>query len=429
MRRGSWPALVRGSAGVLGIALMGAISGAAASPGDDHGAALAALADVNAAIATVVAAEDSSSTDPATYHVADQRAINALVGVKGQEYDPKAGAPHDAAGALGRIDALLDRSDTPRWADALHSAEANIRAAVARLDDARRADELMDHQIAVSAALENLLVAQGNAAETGAFGGLLGALSTTALGLPRGAQHVDACAQPTAAPSYGIHDGYLAYVALPGTPGTHALPAPFSASGVTVQGTILVFHTAVAPLVAKLCAQTGSAIQSPAAPIRQAAMPAQTAKSPATPAASPNTPPAPASAPPASRPALYTMAQARAGKEVYVVQCASCHGANLQGVAAPGVAGQEFLKTAQSNGWTLGIIRSLVFNLMPFNNPSSLTPSQYAEVTAYLLASNCFPAGKTPFPQDDQASFASIQLAPLSQKRPGENAEGVCPVQ
>ncbi len=106
----------------------------------------------------------------------------------------------------------------------------------------------------------------------------------------------------------------------------------------------------------------------------------------------------------------------------------SCHGSNLQGTAAPSVAGRDFLGTAQHNGWTLAVIRYLVVHMMPMNSPASLAPAQYADVLAFLLAANCYPAGATAFPTGDDPRFAAIKLAPPPGKLPGQNDKGVCAV-
>jgi hypothetical protein len=66
--------------------------------------------------------------------------------------------------------------------------------------------------------------------------------------------------------------------------------------------------------------------------------------------------------------------------------------------------------------------------MMPLNAGGSLQPKQYADVMAFLLASNCYPAGSTPFPEDDQPGFADIQLEPTPGTHPGQNELGVCPV-
>ncbi len=409
----------------------------AARPGpvpaaDAHQAALAALADLQAAIGVIVTAEDSYSTDPGFYRAAAQRAIEALAGTED-------GAP----GGVRRIEELLATSTSQPWVAPLRSAEVNMSAAVGRLQSAKSARELSEFQIEASQALIGLEVAKGRPSELGVFGGLEGALATTTLGVPADARQVDGCAAPLEAPAWGTRDGYLAFVALPAGSGVAELPQHMAGTDVSVRNGIILMHTQAASAVAKLCgaaqtvAEAGTGAASPAgasatpdaAPMAGSS-PHQAPPSPAPSSAAASS--APTAAPSASaegpRPALYTEAQAQAGKQVYEKFCVACHGANLHGTAAPSVAGTDFLTTAKNNEWTLEVIRYLVFTMMPLNAGGQLTPEQYASVMAFLLASNCFPAGSTPFPQTDEPSFANVQLAPSSEHHPGENALGVCPV-
>ncbi len=408
--RFSAPVRIVGPAAFLFAALVWRPVPSRAAQADDHQAAMAALNDLRAAINELVQTEASFSTNRNDYHRASQRAINVLEGASGTDYVAPAGNPGDAQGSIGHIDHLLDRKETPVWAAPLRGAEATMRAAVAQLRDGVRAHELMDWQYANSRALVYLQVAEGRSSETGVLGGLQGALATTVLGVPGAARQVDACAPPPTTAAYGLHDGYIAWITLPNRPGNYRFEETPGASDLSVQNDSVVLHTAAAPLVAQQCRQASAA---PGQSVQQ-------------PAASPAAQHAEGSG---GLPTLYTKAQAEAGAQVFANKCVSCHGSTLQGVAAPSVAGTDFLKTSQQNGWTLEVIRYLVFRLMPLNASGSLSPTQYADVIAFLLASNCYPAGSTPFPTQDQPSFASIKLGPVPGHPADQNKLGVCSVQ
>lgn len=372
---------------------------------DDHQQAVAALRDIEAAITELVKADASYAAGPQLYHRAAQRTINALAGTSGDGYRADAGSPGDPSGALGHIDALLDRSATPVWAAPLHSAEANVRAAITYLSDARRAHGFMKYAAAASRALTYLEVARGRPTETGVFGGLEGALANTVLGVPAGARQEDACRPPSAAPAYGVHGGYVAWVTVPASGHSQTLAEDPGATSLSLRDGMIVLQTVAARIVATDCSKDTAAGSRPAAP----ALPVTRVSLPAP-------------------PALYTKAQAEQGKLIFATKCVACHGTDLQGTAGPSVAGNDFLNTAQHNGWTLSIIRYIVFELMPRNSPASLSPKDDASVMAYLLASDCYPAGSTPFPASDQPAFAKIKLGPVPGKHAGVNAKGVCPV-
>lgn len=458
------------------MVLSGAVPAAFAAPLDDHQQALAALADVKAAINELVQVDASFSTDRNEYHRASQRAINLLAGEHGDGYVAGQDLPKPGTGAIGHIDSLLDRTASPVWVGPLHGSEANLLAAVSYLRDSLTARELMDYQLATSRAIAYLEVARGRPTETGVLGGLEGALANTLLGVPQGVTQVDGCGMPSSAPEYGTHGGYLAWVAVPGVDGSHVLPEAPGGTEVVVGSGVIVLRTAAASLVDAACnrhaesatppadgttaaprevasaapggdaaaaaptggAGTGITAQSPAAASAGAvaSVPAGSAESgtgsSAAAGGSGSSGPSAAGAPaatPASDgpvPALYTKAQAKVGARLFATTCAKCHGGNLQGSAAPSVAGDDFLRTAKRNGWTLAVIRYLVVNNMPMNSPSSLTPTQYASLLAFLLASNCYPAGDTPFPVTAEPAFAALKLGPVPGAHPGRNSKGVC---
>lgn len=96
-----------------------------------------------------------------------------------------------------------------------------------------------------------------------------------------------------------------------------------------------------------------------------------------------------------AKPALYTGDQATAGAAVYSQACAACHGAQLEGVAAPALKGANFGEMATAQGLTADALLDVIANTMPQSDPGSLKPDEYAAVTAYILQQNGYPAGST----------------------------------
>ena len=96
-----------------------------------------------------------------------------------------------------------------------------------------------------------------------------------------------------------------------------------------------------------------------------------------------------------AKPALYTADQATAGAAVYSQACAACHGAQLEGVAAPALKGSVFGEMATAQGLTADTLLDVIVNTMPQSDPGSLKPDDYNAVTAYILQQNGYPAGST----------------------------------
>jgi polar amino acid transport system substrate-binding protein len=94
-----------------------------------------------------------------------------------------------------------------------------------------------------------------------------------------------------------------------------------------------------------------------------------------------------------TKPALYTTDQATAGAAVYSQACAACHGAQLEGVAAPALKGANFGEMATAQGLTVDAMLDVIANTMPQSDPGSLKPDEYSAVTAYILQQNGYPAG------------------------------------
>jgi alcohol dehydrogenase (cytochrome c) len=105
--------------------------------------------------------------------------------------------------------------------------------------------------------------------------------------------------------------------------------------------------------------------------------------------------------------APYTAEQVTAGAAVYAQHCAICHGAQLQGVAAPAMAGPAFARTKP----TLAQLHTVVTKNMPLTAPGTLPAADYAAIMAYMLSYNCVKpsgTGKTPFPTGDISALKPI---------------------
>jgi S-disulfanyl-L-cysteine oxidoreductase SoxD len=88
---------------------------------------------------------------------------------------------------------------------------------------------------------------------------------------------------------------------------------------------------------------------------------------------------------------VFTAEQVARGKEKTAAECAACHGATLKGDLAPALVGADFI-----DHWYDARLGELVLRIqgtMPQSAPGSLKPEEYADIVAFLLAENGFPAG------------------------------------
>ena len=110
---------------------------------------------------------------------------------------------------------------------------------------------------------------------------------------------------------------------------------------------------------------------------------------------------------------IYTAAQAERGKAVYAMNCAGCHGEKQEGGnSGPTLVGPDF-----TNGYKDGSAGALLNKIsqdMPSSAPGSLEPQQYADVFAYILSVNKYPAGSTEAPKDAGDLKAVKMAAPKS---------------
>jgi mono/diheme cytochrome c family protein len=107
---------------------------------------------------------------------------------------------------------------------------------------------------------------------------------------------------------------------------------------------------------------------------------------------------------------VYTKEQARRGQTIYGQECSKCHSENLGGgEAGPTLVGAEFL--SHWNGKTAGALYENTRKTMPSDDPASLTTRQYADLVAYLLSANEFPAGDKEL-ERDVAVLNEIRIEP-----------------
>jgi quinoprotein glucose dehydrogenase len=89
---------------------------------------------------------------------------------------------------------------------------------------------------------------------------------------------------------------------------------------------------------------------------------------------------------------VYTAEQAKRGATIYAENCASCHGDTLAGNdPIPPLTGADF----QGKWKTVGDLFDKTTTSMPAMAPGSLTGPQVADVLAYMLSVNKYPAGST----------------------------------
>ena len=90
---------------------------------------------------------------------------------------------------------------------------------------------------------------------------------------------------------------------------------------------------------------------------------------------------------------VYSDAQAKRGADVYTNQCASCHGPDLAGAdTAPPLTGSDF--NTDWNDLTLNDLFERIHTTMPGDKPGALSRQEVADVMAFILSKDNFPAGE-----------------------------------
>ncbi len=98
---------------------------------------------------------------------------------------------------------------------------------------------------------------------------------------------------------------------------------------------------------------------------------------------------------------VFSDAQAARGQTLYAQRCSGCHGPALAGAQAPALVGERF-----TNRFRMEPLSALFIQIryaMPPKAEDAAKPTseQAADLVAYILKSNGFPAGKTDFPAMD----------------------------
>jgi mono/diheme cytochrome c family protein len=105
---------------------------------------------------------------------------------------------------------------------------------------------------------------------------------------------------------------------------------------------------------------------------------------------------------------VYTDAQSARGEKISVTSCSACHGDKLAGTdMGPGVQGPDFRENW--SGKSVGELFEKVKTTMPANEPGTLSAAATADVIAYILKVNDYPAGAAELPSD-AAALTAIKL-------------------
>ncbi|MBJ7576780.1 cytochrome c [Devosia sp. MC532] len=108
---------------------------------------------------------------------------------------------------------------------------------------------------------------------------------------------------------------------------------------------------------------------------------------------------------------VYTADQALRGRQLYVDNCAACHGPTAGGgSAAPGLIGSVLDLKA---GMMLSDLVDYMIMAMPPEAPGKLRTAEYVDITAYLLELHGAEAGETELPRKikDLAEFEIVETS------------------
>ena len=99
---------------------------------------------------------------------------------------------------------------------------------------------------------------------------------------------------------------------------------------------------------------------------------------------------------------MYSVVQAERGEQRFKISCSSCHTPSSFG-------GGTFAD--RWDGQTMADVFEYVSSTMPENDPGGLKKEDYADVLAYILRINAYPAGYDELPVDTEA-LKKLGIAP-----------------
>ena len=112
----------------------------------------------------------------------------------------------------------------------------------------------------------------------------------------------------------------------------------------------------------------------------------------------------------------YTEAQSKRGATAYAANCSECHSPELAGDGfAPALAGADFLNAW--NGLTVGDLFERIRISMPPGKESAVPAQAKADIVAYILQANKFPAGKAEL----GAQTDALKGIKFEATKPGQN--------
>ena len=110
---------------------------------------------------------------------------------------------------------------------------------------------------------------------------------------------------------------------------------------------------------------------------------------------------------------VYTEAQARRGERTYAQECAQCHLDDLLGDGiAPPLIGAAF--SCRWADLSVGDVFATMRATMPQGAPASLSARAYADIAAFLLSANDYPAGD----EELEPDVSTLEQIMIESQRP-----------